>query len=69
MIELHPSFLPASGKKQYAILPYDEFVALQELVGDLEDLRELRMAKELEGDTDTLTLEEVARELGLKAER
>ncbi|MBI5444328.1 MAG: type II toxin-antitoxin system Phd/YefM family antitoxin [Deltaproteobacteria bacterium] len=69
MIELHPSFLPAKGKKQFAVLPYEEFLALQQLVEDLEDLRELRAAKEDEGEADVLTLDEVRRELDLDADR
>lgn len=65
MIELHPSFLETNGKKQFAVLPYEEFVALQGLLDDLEDLKELRAAKKAEGKAEAVSLDQVRRELGL----
>lgn len=64
-VDLHPSFLPVTGKRQFAVLPYEEFVALQEWLEDMEDLHDLELAiKESEGQP-SYTLEEVKRELGL----
>jgi len=31
MIMLHPEFLKKEGRKEFVVLPYEEFVALQEL--------------------------------------
>ena len=45
MMTLHPEILSKNGKKQFAILPYEEFVVLQERLADAEDLLELRKAK------------------------
>ena len=45
MIELHPEIVEKNGKKEFVILPYDEFVAVQEALEDAEDLRDLRAAK------------------------
>ena len=42
MIQLHPEFLTKDGKKEFAVLPYEEFVALQELLADAADVLDLR---------------------------
>jgi hypothetical protein len=34
MIQLHPEFLKKNGKREFVVLPYDEFVAVQELLED-----------------------------------
>ena len=64
MISLHPEFLSKNGKKEFAVLPYEEFVRIEELLGILEDLRDLREAKQSEAQLPTVTLEEVKRRLG-----
>ena len=46
MIQLHPEFITKNGKKEFAVIPYEEFEALQALIGDIEDLMDLRAAKE-----------------------
>ncbi len=64
-VDLHPEFLPATGKREFAVLPYAEFVALKEWLEDVEDLHDLELAiKENEGQP-SCTLEEVKKELGL----
>jgi len=45
MIELHPKVLEKNGKKEFVMLPYVEFVALQEILADAEDVLDLRAAK------------------------
>ncbi len=65
MVTLHPNILEQDGKKQFVILPYSEFIALQEELQDLYDLKELRKAKKEEKDAPTLSFEEAKRELGL----
>ena len=64
MISLHPEFLSKNGKKEFAVLPYEEFVRIEELLADIEDLKDLREAKQSEGQLPTVTLEEVKRRLG-----
>ena len=63
MLELHPEFISKDGKREFAVLPYDEFIALQELLEDLEDLQDLRAAKQAEADAPTLSLSEVRQAL------
>ncbi len=66
MIELHPEFLTKNGKKEFAVLPYEEFTALQELLADAEDLRDLRAAKQDERVTPSLSLAAVRNELNIE---
>jgi len=64
MLTLHPDILVKDGKKQFAVLPYEEFIALQERLTDAEDLLELRKAKRAEGRIPSISLAEVKRQLG-----
>ena len=66
MLELHPEFLVKNGKKQFAVLPYEEFLALQERLADAEDLLDLRKAKRADGKKLSVPLSEVKRELDLR---
>ena len=62
---LHPEILSKNGKKQFAVLPYEEFIALQARLADADDLLELRKAKHAEGRKKSIPLAAVKRELGL----
>ena len=64
MIELHPQVIEKDGEKAFAVLPYDEFVRVQEELEDYEDLRQLREAKEQDKEAPTITLAELKKELG-----
>lgn len=65
MVTLHPNILEQEGIKRFVILPYSEFIALQEELQDFYDLKELREAKEEEEDAPTLDFEEAKKMLGL----
>jgi len=62
MMTLHPEILVKDGKKQFAVLPYEEFVSLKER---LEDLLQLRKAKKAEGRKRSVPLARAKRQLGL----
>ncbi len=66
MIQLHPEFLTKDGKKEFAVLPYEEFVALQELLADAADVLDLREARSEEASATTVPLGEVKKMLGLE---
>ncbi|MGH8522785.1 MAG: type II toxin-antitoxin system Phd/YefM family antitoxin [Gammaproteobacteria bacterium] len=66
MIELHPQVIEKDGKKEFAVLPYDEFVRVQEELEDYEDLRQLREAKEQDKEALAITLAELKKDLGEK---
>ena len=65
MIKLHPEVLKKNGINEFVILPYDEFVALQNLLEDAQDLADLREAVRLEGNAPSISLEELKADLGL----
>lgn len=62
---LHPEILIKDGKKQFAVLPYEEFVSLKERLEDMEDLLQLRKAKKTEGRKRSVPLSRAKRELGV----
>jgi len=64
-MKLHPKFLAKDGEKQFVVLPYEEFVALQERLADADDLIELRKAKHAESGKSAIPLAQVKRELEL----
>ena len=66
MLTLHPEILVKNGKKRFAVLPYEEFLALQERLADAEDLLELRKAKRAERKKRSAPLSQVKRGLGLR---
>ncbi len=47
MIHLHPEFLTKNGKKEFAVLPYEEFVKLQKLLNKLEEDSQIDPLKEI----------------------
>jgi len=63
MMTLHAEILVKNGKKQFAVLPYEEFVLLKERMEDMEDLLQLRKAKKAEGRKRTVSLARVKRQL------
>lgn len=65
-MKLHPEILKKNGEKQFAVLPYEEFIALQERLADAEDVLELRKAKRAEGAKKSIPLAEAKRKLGLR---
>ena len=66
MLRLHPEILVKDGKKQFVVLPYEEFLAVQERLADADDLLELRKAKRAEGKKHAVPLAEVKREFGVR---
>ena len=66
MMTLHPHILEKDGRKQFVVLPYDEFVHVQEELADYEDLRMLRQAKHGEKDAPTTTLAELKETLDIQ---
>jgi PHD/YefM family antitoxin component YafN of YafNO toxin-antitoxin module len=65
VIELHPNILSNNGKEQFVVLPYDEFIALTDLLEDAEDIVMLRKAREENAGEPEVSAEEVKKQLGL----
>ena len=58
MLTMHPNILEKNGKKEFVILPYEEFEKVREELEDFEDLKALRKAKAKESNVSTHTLAE-----------
>ncbi len=65
MIRLHPKFLTKNGQREFAVLPYEEFVALQMFLDDATDLLDLREAKTEATAAQAIPLDKVKERLGL----
>lgn len=64
MVTLHTQIIKKNGKKDYVVLPYDEFLKVQEELDDYNDLRSLRKAKEMEKDAPTIGMAELKKKIG-----
>jgi hypothetical protein len=64
MVRLHPNILKKDGEKAFAVLPYEEFLQVQEELESYEDLKELRSAKSKEAKAPTTPLSKARKQLG-----
>ena len=44
-MSFHPQVIEKDGKKEFVVLPYEEFLALQDHLENYQDLMDLREAK------------------------
>ena len=65
MLTIHPNILECDGKKAFVVLPYEEFVAIEEELQDFDDLKELRATKAEEASHPGVSLCDAKKELGL----
>ena len=65
MLELHPQILEKEGKREFVVLPYEEFLGLQQILADAQDLIDLREAKNAEQQAPAVGLDELKKRLGL----
>jgi hypothetical protein len=69
MVTLHAQIIKKNGEKEYVILPYEEFLKVQEELEEYEDLRCLREAKQEEKDSPTIGMAEVKKQIGRRSSR
>jgi len=69
MATLRAQIIRKNGKNEYAVLPYEEFVRIQEELEDYRDLRCLREAKEAEKDAPTIGMAELKKKIGRRTNR
>lgn len=62
---VHAQILKRDGKKEFAILNYEEFLRIQEILDDYEDLKALRLSKIKERNSKTISLREAQKILQL----
>ena len=67
MAALNVQIIKKNGKKEYVILPYEEFLKVQEELDNYEDLRCLRAAKQAEHDSPSIGIEDLKNSLNLKS--
>ena len=65
-MRLHPQMIEKEGKKEFVVLPYEEFLQIQEVLEDFEDLRELRKERDEARDSPPRNLREIGKELGFE---
>ena len=62
-MSIHPQIIEKAGKKEFVVLPYEEFLAMQEALEDYEDLKALREAKAESVAEDTVPYASIRSEL------
>lgn len=62
-MDIHPQIIMKDGKKEFVVLPYDEYLRLQEALEDYYDLQTLREEKASALHEPTRPLDEVLREI------
>jgi hypothetical protein len=69
MVTLHPNIIEKSGKKEFVVISYDEFLLIQEELASFEDLKELRKAKRKEANLPGLPLAAVRKKIKVRGKR
>lgn len=62
---IHPQIIEKEGKKEFVIIPYEEFLLIQEALEDLDDLKELREEKERSREEPSRKLDDVIKDLNI----
>ena len=62
-MSIHAQIIEKDGRKEFVILPYEEFLRLEEELEDYQDLRMLREEKALAGAEPTRSLDEALKDL------
>ena len=65
MLSLHPNILEKNGIKEFAVLPFDEYLVLKEELQNYEDLKDLKEAKFLEENESGMSLSDAKKEWDL----
>ncbi len=62
-MSIHPQIIERAGKKEFAVIPYEEFLLIQEALKDYDDLRLLREEKASSGHEAARPLDHVLAEM------
>lgn len=66
---VNAQIIKKNGKKEYAVLPYEDFQKIQEELASYEDLRCLREAKIAERDEPTIGITELKKRIAGRTSR
>lgn len=58
-MSIHPQIIEKEGRKEFVVLPYEEFLSIQEELEDYDDLKTLRREKAVAGHLPARNLEDV----------
>ena len=58
-MSIHPQIIEKDGKKEFVVLPYEEFLRLQEALEDYDDLKTLREEKAIAGNEPSRKLDDI----------
>ncbi len=64
MFEIQHQIIEKDGKKEFVVIPDEEFIRVRDELEEYEDLRQLREAKEQEKDAPSCTIEDAKKEFG-----
>lgn len=62
-MSIHPQIIEKEGKKEFVILPYEEFLQIQDALEEFDDLRILREEKSSSASEPTRTLDDILAEI------
>ncbi len=63
-MSIHPQIIEKEGNKEFVVLPYEEFLEIQDALEELDDLRILREEKASSTSQPTRKLDEILAEIG-----
>ena len=61
---MKPQIIKKDGKKEFVVIPYEDFIKMQEALEDYTDLKALRKAKEESKGEKPLPFDQVINDLG-----
>ena len=64
-VDIHPNIVECDGQKAFVVLPYEEFLMLEEELQQYEDIKQLCAAKAEESNATTTSLDDVKKEVEL----
>jgi PHD/YefM family antitoxin component YafN of YafNO toxin-antitoxin module len=62
-MSIHPQVIEKDGRKEFVVLPYEEFLQMQAEIEDYEDLKTLRAEKASAYSQPTRSLDTVLKDL------
>lgn len=65
MLTLHPKIISEDDDQKFVVLPYNEWLIVQEMLEDAQDLADLRAAKAEDTDEPNIPFAEVKRQLNI----
>lgn len=62
-MELNAQIITKDNEKEYAVLPYEEYLLVKEIIEDYEDLKDLRDAKAIDSEKQGKSIDELLLEI------